>query len=207
LYRKRQATHVRYRIFSGGRIRGRSPFEDHLPPETSCVPDLFLENTVSVTAPEALGFEESSRDVRLSKRLTGATGKTVERSMATQQRTLILLDGTFAVCRLEADALIPSWATAGGFFSITRTDEELSIVCRQDLVPQGVVCERDWCCLRVAGTIPFAVVGVLASLTAPLAAAGISVFAVSTFDTDYLLMRGEDLPKAIGVLRGQGHAV
>ncbi len=125
--------------------------------------------------------------------------------MAIRQLTLIVVDGTFAVCRLEPGTPIPPWATAGPFFSITRTADEVSIVCRQDAVPEGVVCEQGWRCLRVAGTIPFSVVGILASLTAPLAEAGISVFAVSTFDTDYLLVKAEDLDRAVDILRRQSH--
>jgi hypothetical protein len=127
--------------------------------------------------------------------------------MAFRQLTLIVVDGLFAVCRLEPDASIPPWATEGDFFSITGTAEELSVVCPQEAVPEGVKGERGWRCLRVAGTIPFSVVGVLASLTAPLAEAGISVFAISTFDTDYLLVKAEDLERAIDVLRRRGHTI
>jgi hypothetical protein len=119
---------------------------------------------------------------------------------------LIVVDGIFAVCRPGADATIPAWATAGHFFSITRTGDELSVVCRQDAVPEGVVGERGWRCLRVAGTMPFSVVGILASLTVPLAEAGISLVAVSTFDTDYLLVKEEDRTVALNALRRRGHA-
>src|SRR5262245_3472832 len=127
--------------------------------------------------------------------------------MAFQQLTLIVVDGNFAVCRLEPGAPIPPWATAGDLFSITRTADELSVVCRQDAVPDGINCERGWRCLRVAGSIPFSVVGVLASLTAPLAEAGISVFAISTFDTDYLLAGAQDLERAVDILRRRGHTI
>jgi hypothetical protein len=127
--------------------------------------------------------------------------------MAYPQLTLILVDGTFAVCRLEPAAPIPSWATAGDFFSITRTAEELSVVCREEAVPEGIPVERGWRCLRVAGTLPFSVVGVVASLTAPLAEAGISIFTISTFDTDYLLVKEKDLAAAVEALCGQGHDV
>ena len=127
--------------------------------------------------------------------------------MAFQQVTLLVVDGTLAVCRLDSDAPMPPWATAGDLFSITRTADELSVVCRQDAVPDGINCERGWRCLRVAGTIPFSVVGVLASLTAPLADAGISVFALSTFDTDYLLVKAKDLERAVDVLRRRGHTI
>jgi putative acetyltransferase len=166
--------------------------------------DAQMENEVSLAAHKALGFEESSRSVYFRKWLTGATGRTIERS---GRLNLILLSETFAVCRLEPDAPIPSWATAGDLFSITRTAEELSVVCQLDAVPKGIAAERGWRCLRVAGAIPFSVVGILASLTAPLAKAGISVFALSTFDTDYLLMKDKDLERAVQILRRHGHAV
>jgi hypothetical protein len=125
--------------------------------------------------------------------------------VAFPQLILLAVDGTFAICRLAGDSPVPSWATAGQLFSITRTAEELSIVCPQDAVPEGIRCERGWRFLRVAGTMPFTVVGVLAALTTPLAEAGISVFAVSTFDTDYLLVKETDLALTIEALRQHGH--
>jgi hypothetical protein len=121
--------------------------------------------------------------------------------------TLVLLDGTFAVCRLASDAPVPAWAAGGPFVSITRTADELSLVCRQEAVPEGVRCERGWRCLRVAGTLDFSLVGVLASLLDPLAEAGVAVFTVSTFETDYLMVKEPDFPRAAEVLRGAGHAV
>jgi hypothetical protein len=127
--------------------------------------------------------------------------------MARHKLLLSLLPGTFAVCRFYPDAPLPAWVTAGPFVSTTRTADELSVVCLQDVVPPGVRCERDWCCLRVAGPLDFALIGVLVSLAAPLAEAGVSVFAVSTFDTDYLLVRGPELPRAVEALRSAGHVV
>src|SRR4051794_40607849 len=96
--------------------------------------------------------------------------------------TLISLDGLFAVCRLAAGSPLPAWAggPAGSFVSITRTTDELSIVCRQELVPEGIRCERGWRVLRFAGTLDFTLVGVLASLLVPLADADVAVFVVST---------------------------
>jgi hypothetical protein len=120
---------------------------------------------------------------------------------------LELLDQTFAICRLDSRAQVPAWAAAAEFLSLTRTAEELSIVCRQDWVPMDAVCERGWRCLRVAGKIPFTAVGVLASLAVPLAEAGISLFAVSTFDTDYLLVKEHELMAAAKALRSYGHTV
>jgi hypothetical protein len=127
--------------------------------------------------------------------------------MAVHHLTLTILPDSLASCRLDADAAIPTWATASGFSSITRTAEELSIVCLQSLVPDGIRCERDWRCFKLAGPIPFTMVGVLASLVQPLAEAGISVFAISTFDTDYLLVKAADFKGAIDALRQHGFSL
>src|SRR5262245_39162692 len=102
---------------------------------------------------------------------------------------LFLMPDLYAVCRLDAGDAVPAWATTGKFFSITRSTEELSVVCPQNFVPDGVRCEHGWRCLRVVGTMDFSMIGVVASLVTPLAEAGISVFVVSTFDTDYLLVK------------------
>ncbi len=91
------------------------------------------------------------------------------------------------------------------FFSLTRTGEELSVVCAENLVPVDVQAERGWRALRVAGVIDFSVGGVLATLAVPLAEAGISVFAISTYNTDYLLVKEHDLGRAIEVLRDADH--
>ena len=113
------------------------------------------------------------------------------------------LDGTFAVCRLAADAPIPSWPR-GAFISITRTPEELSIICDDSSVPDGVHVERDWRALRVEGPLPFELTGIAAAITTPLANAGISVFLVATFDTDYLLVKSETFERAVEALRASG---
>jgi hypothetical protein len=120
---------------------------------------------------------------------------------------LVVLPGTFALCRLPADAALPAWVTSGDLVSVTRTREELSIVCPQDVVPEGVRCARDYRCLRVAGTLDLGLVGVLASLVVPLAAVGVSVFPLATFDTDYLLLRDADLQRATKALEAAGHRV
>jgi hypothetical protein len=112
-----------------------------------------------------------------------------------------------AVCRLAPDAPLPEWARAAEFWSITRTAEELSIVCPDSNVPDSVNGQRGWRALKVQGPLDFSLTGILASLASPLAEAGISVFAVSTFDTDYLLVRDSSLSAAIDVLRGAGHQI
>jgi hypothetical protein len=126
---------------------------------------------------------------------------------ATPGLTLLGVAGRFAVCKLPPDSAVPAWATAGDVFSVTRTGDELSVVCRQEAVPSGTHAEVGWRCLRVAGAMPFTLVGVLASLTTPLARAGVGVFAVSTFDTDYLFVKEAEFPLAGAALRAAGHVV
>ena len=120
---------------------------------------------------------------------------------------LTVLDGTFAIASLSASDPVPDWAMTLSPCSITRTDDELSIVCSQDRVPGDVPCEAGWRCLRVAGKLDFSMVGVIASLTAVLAEEHISVFVVSTFDTDYVLVKDVDLATAAGVLEAAGHRI
>jgi hypothetical protein len=127
--------------------------------------------------------------------------------MTTHSLNLELLAGTFAVCRLEADAPLPSWATSSGFVSLTRTDAELSIVCSQESVPSGVRREAGWRCLRVKGPLGFGLSGILASLAAPLASHGVSIFVVSTYDTDYLMVQERDLDRGVHALERAGHCV
>jgi hypothetical protein len=124
-----------------------------------------------------------------------------------QNLTLELFAGTFAVCRLAPDSPLPDGMAGGPFLSITRTADELSVVCPQDKLPNHLSLEGGWRCLRVAGKLDFSLVGVLASLLAPLAAVGISVFVVSTFNTDYLLVKAEKLDASIEVLTRAGYSV
>jgi uncharacterized protein len=121
--------------------------------------------------------------------------------------TLDVLSGSYAICRLSADSPIPSWVSRAAFFSTTRTASELSIVCALEDVPPGVQAQRGYRGLVVRGPLDFNLVGVLASLAGPLAAASVSIFAVSTFDTDYLFVREADLDRAVAALRNSGHTV
>lgn len=118
-----------------------------------------------------------------------------------------LLEGHMSVCRLDGASEVPEWALEGGFFSVTRTGEELSAVCPDGVVPEGVRREGGWRALRLAGPFEFSEVGVLLSVAAPLAEAGVGIFAVSTFDTDYVLVKEEQLRSAVAALRGRGHEV
>jgi hypothetical protein len=123
------------------------------------------------------------------------------------QLTVVVYPEGYAICRLGQDAAVPAWIAQARFLSITRTERELSIVCEENSVPAEVHAERNRRLMRVEGTLGFSLTGVLASLTAPLATAGISVFAISTYDTDYLLVSKENLQEAAEVLEAAGHVV
>ena len=122
---------------------------------------------------------------------------------------LRVLSDRLAVCRMPADSPWPTPPAGPSFFSVTRTDAEMSVVCREDSAPAGenVRVEPDWRALEVAGPLDFSMVGVMAALTAPLADVDVSVFVVSTYDTDYVLVHAAALEKAVEALRGAGHAV
>jgi uncharacterized protein len=118
----------------------------------------------------------------------------------------VLPDG-YAVVRLHPGAELPAWVDRGPFRSVTRTDNEVSIVCRDRDVPDGESAERGWRVLEVIGPLDFSLSGVVASLVVPLAAAEIPIFVISTFETDYVLVRGSDLDAASRALAGAGHLV
>src|SRR5689334_7824230 len=112
-----------------------------------------------------------------------------------------------AICRLPPGSPVPDWATCSPFLSITRTPAELSIVCDSATVPPGIISDGPWIAVQIEGPLALTLIGVLPSLLNPLAAASISVFVMSTFDTDYNLARESDLEKALTALRTAGHAM
>ncbi len=120
---------------------------------------------------------------------------------------LTFISGRWAICRLGSREHVPQWATDGSFFSVTRTEDELSLVCEEANVPAGVLCARGYAALKVIGPLDFSLTGILSSITAVLAEAKISIFAVSTYDTDYILMRGENREAAAEALKSAGYTV
>ena len=121
---------------------------------------------------------------------------------------LELLQDTLAICRLPADVPVPAWASSPApFLTVSRTADELSITALQSLVPEGIRCERDYQALRVKGTLPPNLVGILLSIAEPLANAGLSIFAISTYDTDYVLIKARDVPAGLAALRKAGHRI
>jgi uncharacterized protein len=120
---------------------------------------------------------------------------------------LSLMPHMYAVCQFHPDKHIPYWALLGDFVSLTRTHEELSIVCQQDNVPDEIQAERGWRCVQVQGAFDFSESGVNASLAIPLAEAEISVLAIATYATDYLLVKEENVELVIQVLEQAGHSI
>jgi uncharacterized protein len=115
------------------------------------------------------------------------------------------LPGSFMICRLHPDAPMPKLVPNDSFTSATRTADELSIVCPMDQAPAGAKCEGPWTCFKLQGPFPFSQTGVLASFIDPLAEHGVPIFAIATFDTDYVLVKEEHAPTARQVLKAAGH--
>jgi hypothetical protein len=122
--------------------------------------------------------------------------------------TLRLLDGRFAIARLPASDPVPPWALErSALASIVRTPDELSVLADESRVPEQCVAERGFRALGVRGPLPFELVGILAAIATPLAGAAVSLFAVSTYDTDYILVHERDLPRARDALTAAGHTI
>jgi hypothetical protein len=113
--------------------------------------------------------------------------------------------GQFAVCRLPADEMPPEWAWNGPVTSVTRTADELSVVCLADNLPADVHSKHHWMCLKLEGPFAFSEVGILASFIDPLVENGVPIFAISTFDTDYVLVNEEYAGVTLGALKDAGH--
>jgi hypothetical protein len=130
--------------------------------------------------------------------------------MPTANRTRIELDlipGRFAIVRLDPGSPAPAWARSSTLFSVTTTKTETSVLCDDISLPDGITAQRGYRCFRVRGPLDFALVGILHRLLKPLATAGISVFVISTFDTDYVLVPEASSEAAVAALTGEGHAV
>jgi hypothetical protein len=127
--------------------------------------------------------------------------------MSEKTLTMKLLKEKYGVCRLDKAELIPEWTKNSKFLSITRTDEELSIVCSQESIPEDIKCEKDWRILKILGPLDFSLIGILASISRVLAQNGISIFAISTYDTDYILVRSKDIDNAVKSLIGENYEV
>lgn len=116
-------------------------------------------------------------------------------------------DWPLAICRLDPTSAVPAWAAMGPFTSVTRTPDELSIVTDARAVPEVIQADTGWRAIQLMGPFDFNLVGIMLAVLAPLAEAGVSILAVSTFDTDYVLVKAAQVDAAIAVLTRAGHAV
>lgn len=114
---------------------------------------------------------------------------------------LKVIDGSYSVLKLEPTAPIPESVLQSQFYSISKTSDELSIVCEASKAPNDVKIEKGWSLIKVIGPLDFSLTGILASMASPLAKAKVSIFAISTFDTDYLLVKEKDLATAVSTLK------
>jgi hypothetical protein len=120
---------------------------------------------------------------------------------------LSLLPGRYAVAQLPADSALPAWWPSTGMRHAGWTDDELSLVCEEARVPGNVRCQRGWRMFKLQGPFDFALTGILKAVLDPLAAAGIGIFALSTYDTDYVLVQAPRLDEALSALRDAGHRI
>lgn len=127
--------------------------------------------------------------------------------MAEKILTMKLLKDEYGVCRLARNASIPKWAEDSDFFSVTKTSDELSIVCLENSIPSEIKCERGWRILKIEGPLDFSLIGILAPISTILAENRISIFAISTYDTDYVLVKDKDIANAIKALAVKNYEI
>ena len=128
-------------------------------------------------------------------------------SKVEKKLTLKLLKDKYSVCRLNKNDEIPKWIFDEEFFSITRTEDELSIVCLQDKIKEDIKCEKDWRVLKIEGPLDFSLIGILSKISTLMANNDISIFAISTYDTDYILIKEESINRAIEVLEKSNYSI
>ena len=120
-----------------------------------------------------------------------------------------LLKDTFSICRLDKDSPIPEWLENSGFFSLTRTHDELSIVCNQVLVKSDdkIIINKDWRIIKIKGPLDFSLTGIIAHISDLLKKNNIPIFVISTYNTDYILVKKQNINKAVTVLKSNGHKI
>lgn len=118
---------------------------------------------------------------------------------------LKILDGSFAVCRTDDRDILPLWAVRGETFCVTKAEGELSVVCAEEYVPDGILCEKDYCMFKIDEKLDFSLIGVLGKICDIMKNAGISIMAISTYDTDYVMVKNRNRDKAVESLKNSGY--
>jgi len=127
--------------------------------------------------------------------------------MKQRQLQLSLLKDKYGICTLPNNAPIPDWALTQSLASITRTEKELTIVCRREILPSQYQSDLNWRCFKIDGSFDLNQIGVISSISSTLADAGISIYVISTYDTDYFPIQQQDLEQTISVLSNSGHSI
>ena len=127
--------------------------------------------------------------------------------MKQRQLQLSLLKDKYGICTLPNTAPIPDWALTQSLASITRTEKELTIVCRLEILPSQYQSGLKWRCFKIDGSFDLNQIGVISSISSPLAHAGISIYVISTYDTDYFLIQEQNLEQTISALSNSGHYI
>lgn len=120
---------------------------------------------------------------------------------------LEILDNKLKVVKLNKDEIVPEIVLKQEFYSITKTDEELSIVLDEDIDIQGDIIEYNWRAIKIVGILDFSLIGILSKISAILAQAEIAIFAISTYNTDYILLKSNKLEHAVEVLKQSGYEI
>lgn len=121
---------------------------------------------------------------------------------------LIVLEKKYSIYKFEADSVLPEWIYLSGFYSITKTTEEISVVTEQtDQIPGNIPCSKDWRIIKVAGPLDFSLVGIIADISAILKEAKIPIFTISTYDTDYILLKQKDLETGVKALTEKNYKI
>jgi hypothetical protein len=120
---------------------------------------------------------------------------------------LTVEDGLYSIVKLPPEAIIPQWALESAFFSITKTSDELSVAAESACVPKGMDADEGWRALKIDGVLDFSLTGIISSISSLLAENNVSVFVVSTYNTDYILIKKENLYKAVRALKASGYGV
>ncbi|MEG0857198.1 MAG: ACT domain-containing protein [Terrisporobacter sp.] len=127
--------------------------------------------------------------------------------MNKDQLTLKLLDRVYAVCRLDKGQPVEQWALEGDFSSITKTEDEISLVCLDNKVPSHIKHEGNLRTLKIEGPLDFSLVGILSKISTLMSNKNIPIFAMSTYDTDYILIKNDEINKAIEILEQNNYNV
>jgi hypothetical protein len=189
------------------------------PPSRSCRSAVMASAALMASTPKAASREAAGRRVdsgtptawqgRLHRAIPPSRPRARPATMGLmtdEAFKLSVIQGSWAVVRLAPDGAIPAWAMkAPGFVSITRTADELSIICAEAMVPPELEADRQWPLLKLQGPIPLTKSGVLLPIATPLSSAGITILVLSTFDTDYFLVRKNQLSMACQALVTAGH--